>query len=1309
MSSHDGSALSASSSDVEAVGLDVAPEHDTFHQAVQTNGGADALFRALAPGGLAKRSDYLCERRKSVSDMLALSQAAARPEKMERSSLLITAKDDLARQFLAARRMAGNRRGWAKSWALQHHADRCRGPEALQMFLQNVRRYARDLQKQGQRQGVDTPGSTSQGLRRWGGVLGVGVCTTALPQSKRRRRQGAGGPGTVKCPEIGAEMFAWFVDSIKNVRGRLPSFILLDVARALSQDMRQWHAQQQEAGEIAPHVKLDLPVLDHSWLRRWRRMHHISWRTVNLRFKCSRAVLKSRLHIFWTNILRVRFLHLLLEPGGELVFEGMDQKPLWFTASSQEKTLAVKGARKVCVKENVPMTRARFTAMTRCRWPTPPQDGRDLAVLFKAAGGGSRIREGLRVPQGVLLQFAEKGSYRLQNVLEYLEWILDRSRAAGTFAQDIAPGGLEPSEALSRVVSSEVFNVHAACHSQRADVEPRAEMPADSFAEQQGRDDAVVAENASGGVSDAGFEPSVRHDSLAERPPLEVFGRRVVYLLDWFAPHLDSKVDDLIHSVGHAVVRIGGHLTPLVQVEDTHAHGPYSAKYKKCETEDAYQQLLVRPDRLPSTSRQTVLDRAQLAWSQVNHGSCTRGFVEDGITNALDGSEDGQLTADVIAFWTELDMPRERLRVHEEVREAVRSRRITRFEEYRQLLQSYDDHAALQEGQEAFGVRVDEKGAAEQDSGSATEEGQPVEFAAEDSDFGDQGQHGRASLASSHEPMGGGQASPRLDVSLVGASGQKEEITKVRASQTLVIQVKAKTEATMAALQAAQTLGGDAQLVETLQQRLHVLSKERSAACGSARIHLRSKQLERKDEIGRRRQESTTQEARTKELALTVKLRQAEAEVAKARGKEVAAAAKKAVEEARLRAKEEALLQEQIREKENALRLRFAAFLVVQLNEYLREGEVGRERKRRAGRLASHAARRRVGLKCMPVPRFWPTTTQGLRVVSSASAKRLNSKQEVLWASPDFAWMMFGREQQKHDDARHSFRKLVDRLMPDYFVVLSARYDVEGLLAESHRVFDLAFVAANWRYTQIVGAEYYRKGLHVWPPEKGWDASSSTLALSQEGSAGSKDVSGAAGKDGGHADSSLALSHDPAVVEWTVGTDGLPVRTEDGMRLFLSNHGLRVMPSLTHGVNNCLIDSVLQSLHHAGMLQADLSVQCRKTVCRDTRAYLVDNHGCSLLAYLAHDQALPWIFDFLRSQRPTLFVDEGLAERLAVTVTVLDRFSCRAELEECEAVLLPAISSENKVELQIQLYACTHADGVGYHYEWVRGERVDPS
>ena len=46
------------------------------------------------------------------------------------------------------------------------------------------------------------------------------------------------------------------------------------------------------------------------------------------------------------------------------------------------------------------------------------------------------------------------------------------------------------------------------------------------------------------------------------------------YMMDWFAPHLDQKIDSMVNEVGHAVLRIGGHLIGPVQVEDTHAHAP---------------------------------------------------------------------------------------------------------------------------------------------------------------------------------------------------------------------------------------------------------------------------------------------------------------------------------------------------------------------------------------------------------------------------------------------------------------------------------------------------------------------------------------------------------------------------------------------------------------------------------------------------------------------------------------------------------------------------------------------------------------
>eukprot|EP00969_Alexandrium_andersonii_P269383 11906370-Alexandrium_andersonii.AAC.1 len=62
--------------------------------------------------------------------------------------------------------------------------------------------------------------------------------------------------------------------------------------------------------------------------------------------------------------------------------------------------------------------------MTRCTWPGAPRDGKSVAVLFRAEGEAPRIRASLDVPEGVLLQFAPKGSYRLEHTLEYYRWLL---------------------------------------------------------------------------------------------------------------------------------------------------------------------------------------------------------------------------------------------------------------------------------------------------------------------------------------------------------------------------------------------------------------------------------------------------------------------------------------------------------------------------------------------------------------------------------------------------------------------------------------------------------------------------------------------------------------------------------------------------------------------------------------------------------------------------------------------------------------------------------------------------------------------
>ena len=131
--------------------------------------------------------------------------------------------------------------------------------------------------------------------------------------------------------------------------------------------------------------------------------------------------------------------------------------------------------------ENVSASRARFTAMTSVQdWLTETPPG--IGVLFRigtAACSLDNLRGAVTADDNTLVQGAEKGSYRLEQCLEFLKW-------------------------------------------------------------------------------------SLKHAS--------VLGFHVCVVLDWFAPHLREEVDALCHELEHCVLRIGGGLTPWVQVGDTHAY-----------------------------------------------------------------------------------------------------------------------------------------------------------------------------------------------------------------------------------------------------------------------------------------------------------------------------------------------------------------------------------------------------------------------------------------------------------------------------------------------------------------------------------------------------------------------------------------------------------------------------------------------------------------------------------------------------------------------------------------------------------------
>ena len=98
-----------------------------------------------------------------------------------------------------------------------------------------------------------------------------------------------------------------------------------------------------------------------------------------------------------------------------------------------------------------------------------------------------------------------------------------------------------------------------------------------------------------------------------------------------------------------------------------------------------------------------------------------------------------------------------------------------------------------------------------------------------------------------------------------------------------------------------------------------------------------------------------------------------------------------------------------------------------------------------------------------------------------------------------------------------------------------------------------------------------------------------------------------------------------------IAADGAPVRTETAAKEILRNLGLEVMHADTFYRNDCLIDSILQSLMHADLVRHSVSNDERSNIAVRVRQYLREKNCTHLVLcdYLSHDDHVPHIFDFL--------------------------------------------------------------------------------
>ena len=344
---------------------------------------------------------------------------------------------------------------------------------------------------------------------------------------------------------------------------------------------------------------------------------------------------------------------------------------------------------------------------------------------------------------------------------------------------------------------------------------------------------------------------------------------------------------------GHVPLKLGGGSTPFVAVLDTHCHAAYQKSYQAAEMHDAQVQLR-RGHTLPCTSRQTVLTRAVTCWQDLNHQRMSEvGWKANGLTLALDGSEDGAVSKTCRPFWEELEMARVREQLLVEVADAVASGQITSWWQYPDLLEPYDQHDGVQEGLECVPEELEEEG---QD-----EDGKGADNAAEEEE------DDQAQLAEDQKVI-------------------EEDARETATSQVPAENSKDHLAALLAMREQARNLQ-DVPTMRFLDNRLADLARLQERPSETVSVHLRQKAIERRQAEATWRAQKEADRERARNLQQEERLAKLALETAKANKSAAQASAQQKLEEARAAREANQDAAKQAARQERACRLHFAARL----------------------------------------------------------------------------------------------------------------------------------------------------------------------------------------------------------------------------------------------------------------------------------------------------------------------------------------------------------------------------------------------
>ena len=130
-----------------------------------------------------------------------------------------------------------------------------------------------------------------------------------------------------------------------------------------------------------------------------------------------------------------------------------------------------------------------------------------------------------------------------------------------------------------------------------------------------------------------------------------------IIMADFYGPHADTTVFDLCWSRQYVLILIGGGVTGVMQVMDTHLHYSLSQRYTEIEMLDLLEQERANPTGCPSRSRESCCRDLLAAWRHPPlHEMGRRGWYDNCLANALDGSEDQMGRGVAGQLWHQMGM-----------------------------------------------------------------------------------------------------------------------------------------------------------------------------------------------------------------------------------------------------------------------------------------------------------------------------------------------------------------------------------------------------------------------------------------------------------------------------------------------------------------------------------------------------------------------------------------------------------------------------------------------------------------------------